>query len=94
MHNIAEFLKDHDPFMERDVTALDRLARRVAVEYFTAGTTIFRQGERPQANVRVIRWGGPERPADRLASRKTSSAALPSSSCMNALEAEGLLEYV
>jgi signal-transduction protein with cAMP-binding, CBS, and nucleotidyltransferase domain len=63
MHHIAEFLKDHGPFMELDVAALDRLATRVEVEYFTAGTTTFTQGERPQAKVRVIRGRWPGRPA-------------------------------
>jgi len=60
MHDIAEFLKDHDPFKELHGAVLDGLARRVQVEYFTAGTTIFRQGERPQAKVRVIRRGAVE----------------------------------
>jgi len=60
MHDIAEFLKEHDPFRELDRADLDRLAARVEVEFFTAGTTIFRQGERPQAEVRVIRRGAVE----------------------------------
>jgi CBS domain-containing protein len=60
MHDIAEFLKDHDPFSGLDAAALDQLAERVKVEFFAAGTTIFRQGEGPQEEVRVIRKGAIE----------------------------------
>lgn len=60
MHDIAEFLKEHDPFSELDRADLDRLSTRVEVEFFTAGTTIFKQGERPQDKVHVIRRGAVE----------------------------------
>jgi CBS domain-containing protein len=60
VHDIAEFLKDHDPFRELDSPSLERLAERVEVEFFAAGTTIFKQGERHLAQVRVIRRGAVE----------------------------------
>lgn len=60
MHDIAEFLKEHDPFTGLDASALEQLAERVEVEFFPVGTTIFRQGERPQDVVRVIRRGAIE----------------------------------
>jgi len=60
VHDIVEFLKDHDPFSGLDAPTLERLAERVEVEFFAAGTTIFRQGERPPDEVRVIRRGAIE----------------------------------
>ena len=60
MQDIAEFLKDYDPFRELDRADLDRLAANVEVEFFPAGTTIFRQGERPQDEVHVVRRGAVE----------------------------------
>jgi CBS domain-containing protein len=60
MHDIAEFLKGHDPFSGLDEEALERLAERVEVEFFAAGTIIFKQGERPQTKVRVVRRGAVE----------------------------------
>ncbi len=60
MHDIAEFLKEHEPFGGLDEAALDELAARVEVEFFTAGTTIFKQGEHPQDEVRVVRRGAVE----------------------------------
>jgi len=57
MHDVADFLKDHAPFSDLDAAALDRLAAGVEMEHFTAGTTIFEQGERAQDKVRVIRRG-------------------------------------
>jgi len=57
MQDIAAFLKDHAPFSDLDAAVLDRLATRVEVEYFIAGTTIFEQGARPQDVVRVVRRG-------------------------------------
>jgi CBS domain-containing protein len=60
VHDIAEFLKAHEPFSGVNGTALDELAERVEVEFFSAGTTIFKQGERPQQEVRVIRKGAVE----------------------------------
>ncbi|MEK6276519.1 MAG: putative nucleotidyltransferase substrate binding domain-containing protein [Actinomycetota bacterium] len=60
MHDIAEFLKAHDPFSGLDEEALERLAERVEVEFFAAGTVIFKPGERPQTKVRVVRRGAVE----------------------------------
>jgi CBS domain-containing protein len=60
VHDIAEFLKDVDPFSGLDAGALERLAKRVEVEFFSAGETIFSQGEGPLHEVRVIRRGAAE----------------------------------
>ncbi|MGZ8666302.1 MAG: putative nucleotidyltransferase substrate binding domain-containing protein [Solirubrobacterales bacterium] len=57
MHDIAEFLKPHEPFSELDEAALEELAKRVEVEYFAAGTTIIAQGAQPQDRIRVVRRG-------------------------------------
>jgi CBS domain-containing protein len=60
MHDIAEFLKAHDPFGALDPGDLERLATRAKVEFFTAGTVIFKQGQPPPDEVRVIRKGAVE----------------------------------
>ena len=60
MHDIAEFLRTHDPFSALDEEALERLVERVEVEVFEAGATIFRQGERSQGRVLVVRRGSIE----------------------------------
>ena len=57
MHDIAEFLKPHEPFSELDEAALEDLAQRVEVEFFAAGTTIFAQGAQAQDRIRVVRRG-------------------------------------
>jgi CBS domain-containing protein len=57
MHDVAEFLKEHDPFGGLDRATLEQLSERVEVEFFTAGTTIFKQGERAQIDARVVRRG-------------------------------------
>jgi CBS domain-containing protein len=57
MHDIAEFLKAHDPFCDVDEETLEQLAERVEVEFFAGGTVIFKQGEQPQTKVRVVRKG-------------------------------------
>jgi len=57
MHDVAEFLKEHDPFSGLDRPTLEGLSERVEVEFFTAGTTIFKQGERSHIDVRVVRRG-------------------------------------
>ena len=57
MYDIAEFLRRYDPFDGLDEEQLERLAERVEIEYFAAGTTIFPQGTRPQTKVRVVRRG-------------------------------------
>ncbi len=60
MHDVAEFLKAHEPFGALDETELDQLAERAKVEFHTAGTVIFRQGEPPPDEIRVIRKGAVE----------------------------------
>jgi CBS domain-containing protein len=60
MHDVAEFLKAHEPFSGLDQTDLDRLAARAGVEFFTAGTIIFKQGQPPPDEIRVIRRGAVE----------------------------------
>lgn len=60
MHDIAEFLRTHDPFSGLDQEALERLVERVEVEVFEAGATIFKQGERSQGRVLVVRRGAIE----------------------------------
>jgi CBS domain-containing protein len=57
MHDVAEFLREHDPFTGLDRETLERLSERAEVEFFTAGTTIFKQGERSRIDVRVVRRG-------------------------------------
>ena len=57
MHDVAEFLKDHDPFSGLDEPELDRLAERAEVEFFGVGTTIFEQGDEPPDRVRIVRRG-------------------------------------
>jgi CBS domain-containing protein len=57
MHDIVEFLHRHPPFEELDEEALEELAETVEVEYFPAGTTIFRQGEKPREHARIVRRG-------------------------------------
>jgi CBS domain-containing protein len=60
MHDVAEFLKAHEPFSGLDDADLDRLAERAKVEFFTAGTIIFKQGQPPPDEIRVIRRGAVE----------------------------------
>jgi CBS domain-containing protein len=57
MHDIAEFLSAHDPFSGLDEEALERLGQHAEVEFFAAGTTLFKQGEKPLSEVRVVRRG-------------------------------------
>jgi CBS domain-containing protein len=57
MHDVAEFLKEHDPFTGLDRATLEGLSGRVEVEFFPAGTTIFKQGERSEIDVRIVRRG-------------------------------------
>jgi CBS domain-containing protein len=59
MQDIAEFLRTHDPFSGLDEEALERLVE-VEVEVFEAGATIFKQGERSQGRVLVVRRGAIE----------------------------------
>lgn len=60
MHDIVEFLQRHPPFEELDEEALEEVAETVEVEYFPAGTTIFRQGEKPRQHARIVRRGSVE----------------------------------
>jgi CBS domain-containing protein len=60
MRDVAEFLKAHEPFSGLDEADLDRLAERAKVEFFTVGTIIFRQGQPPPNEIRVIRRGAVE----------------------------------
>lgn len=60
MHDIAEFLRAHEPFAGLEETALERLAARTEVEFFGAGDVIFRQGEPQLRHVRMIRRGSVE----------------------------------
>jgi CBS domain-containing protein len=60
MHDIVEFLRLHPPFDDLDEPTLEGLARKVEVEFFRAGSTIFRQGAEPSKHVRVVRRGAVE----------------------------------
>ena len=57
MHDVAEFLKEYDPFSGLDRVTVEELSERVEVEFFTAGATIFKQGERSPIEVRIVRRG-------------------------------------
>jgi CBS domain-containing protein len=60
MHDIAEFLSRHDPFAGLDPARVEQLATRVEIEYFEAGTTIFREGADPPDAMWVVRAGAVE----------------------------------
>ena len=60
MHDVADFLKEREPFTALDPAALDRLAQGVEIEFFKAGTSIFEQGQRAPQAIRVIRKGAVE----------------------------------
>jgi CBS domain-containing protein len=60
MHDIAEFLRTHEPFAELDEPALEQLAARTEVEFFAAGEIVFRQGEPELRHVRIVRRGSVE----------------------------------
>ena len=60
MQDIAEFLRAHEPFSGLDEETLEQLVERVEVEVFEAGATIFKQGERSQGRVLVVRRGAIE----------------------------------
>jgi CBS domain-containing protein len=60
MHDVAEFLKAHEPFSGLDETELARLAERAKIEFFHVGTVIFKEGEPPPDEIRVIRKGAVE----------------------------------
>ena len=60
MHDVAEFLKAHEPFSGLENADLDRLADRAKVDPFSAGTIIFKQGQPPPDEIRVICTGAVE----------------------------------
>jgi CBS domain-containing protein len=60
MHDIAEFLRTHDPFSGLDEEGLERLVEQVEIEVFEAGATIFKQGEGSRGRVLVVRQGAIE----------------------------------
>jgi CBS domain-containing protein len=60
MHDIVEFLCNYPPFDDLDEGELEALVPDVEVEYFAAGTTIFRQGDEPMRHVWVVRRGSVE----------------------------------
>jgi CBS domain-containing protein len=60
MHDIVEFLRQYPPFDDLDEETLEELVPDVEVEYFAAGTTIFRQGDEPMEHVWVVRRGSVE----------------------------------
>lgn len=60
MHDVAAFLEAHEPFTGLDQGDVNRLAERARIEFFAAGTVIFKQGEPPPEEIRVIRRGAVE----------------------------------
>jgi CBS domain-containing protein len=60
MNDIAEFLRSHEPFSQLDQEALEQLADRVEVAEFEPGATVFKQAERSQGRVLVVRRGSIE----------------------------------
>src|SRR5436190_5008 len=60
MHDIVEFLRRHAPFDDLSEEDLEDLAASAEVEFFAAGTTIFRQQEGPIEHVRIVRRGAVE----------------------------------
>src|SRR5438105_3207995 len=60
MREVAEFLKAHQPFSDLETADLDRLTESAKVELFTAGTIVFKQGQPPPDEIRVIRKGAVE----------------------------------
>jgi CBS domain-containing protein len=60
MHDIVEYLRRCAPFEDLDEDALEGLAASVEVEFFAAGTVVFRQGEAPVDHVRIVRRGAIE----------------------------------
>jgi CBS domain-containing protein len=58
--DIAEFLREREPFAELDDSALARVAARTEVEEFRAGQVIPRLGEPVPAYARIVRHGSVE----------------------------------
>lgn len=57
MHEIADFLREHEPFATLDPDALAELAESVEIEYFPAGELIFGQHSEPAERVRMVVTG-------------------------------------
>jgi CBS domain-containing protein len=60
MHDIDEFLRRHAPFDDLSDDAREELVRATEVEFFAAGSTVFREGEGPLEHVRIVRKGAIE----------------------------------
>lgn len=60
MKEYADFLRSQAPYDQLGPADLDRLARRVEVEYVPAGTIVFREGAEPLDRMYVIRTGSAE----------------------------------
>ena len=60
MQDIDEFLRRYAPFDDLSEEAREELAKSTEVEFFPAGSTVFREGEGPIEHVRVIRKGAIE----------------------------------
>jgi CBS domain-containing protein len=60
VHDVAEFLRRHEPFAELDERGLEQLAAATVVESFAAGEVILRHGEPAGGHARIIRRGGVE----------------------------------
>jgi signal-transduction protein with cAMP-binding, CBS, and nucleotidyltransferase domain len=60
VHDVAEFLRRHEPFAELHERALEQLATATVVESFAAGEVILRQGEPAGGHARIMRRGGVE----------------------------------
>ncbi len=57
LQDIVEFLSTHDPFSGLDEEGLKRLVEGVEVEDFEVGATIFKQGQRSEGRVLLVRRG-------------------------------------
>lgn len=60
MKEYADFLRGQAPYDRLSAADLERLARRVEVEYFAAGTEVVREGSAPLDRMYVIRTGAAE----------------------------------
>jgi CRP-like cAMP-binding protein len=60
VHDIAEFLRRHEPYGVLDEVAVEEIARGTEFEYFQAQALVFEQGASPQHHIRMIRRGAVE----------------------------------
>ena len=60
MQEFADFLGSQPPFDALNADDLTRLARRIEVEYFAAGTVIVPAGSPPLDHLYVVRTGAVE----------------------------------